>query len=309
MKTFLTVIIPVLNGMPYLTEMLASLEAQTFRDFTVLLWDNGSTDGTVEEAMKWIPSRLPGKVIIGEPLPLHQCLSRMVELSTTEFCARMDGDDIALPERFRLQMQYIQDHPEIALVGTQFERIDCSGMILPKVEWMRCPLEHEDIVSRIMYYCPFSHPSILFRREAVLAVGNYTVPAPVEDLNLYLKLLPRFRAANLPQVLTHYRIHPASICAGAKVGNRQGDLATESLIRESAAIFGIAGSVFARLHAKQFPLSSWPLLNGAWKRAGGDFRLFIRIVCSPWFLNSCRCMTGGSDVMSKFLFRMLHLLS
>ena len=54
----LTILIPVLNGMPYLRQTLASLEAQSFRDFVVLLWDNGSGDGTVAEAQKWIPARL-----------------------------------------------------------------------------------------------------------------------------------------------------------------------------------------------------------------------------------------------------------
>ncbi len=304
----ITVIIPVLNGMPYLSEMLASLEAQTLRDFTVLFWDNGSTDGTLEEAAKWIPSRLPGRIVTGEPLPLQRCLARMVEISETEFCARMDGDDIALPERFRLQMEFLRKHPEVSLVGTQFECIDPSGVILPKEEWARCPTRHDDIVSRLMYYCPYSHPSIFFRREAVLAAGNYAVPAPVEDLNLYLRFLPKFRGANLSEVLTHYRIHPTSICAAAKQGNRQADLAAESLAKESPGIFGISSDDFARLYAKKYRFSAWPLLRGAWRRSSYQPGRFWNMITSPWFLQSARCMTAPGDFPSKVLYKMLELL-
>ena len=70
--SLITIIIPILNAMPYLTEALASLEAQTFRSFEVCLWDNGSTDGSVEEAQRWIPGRLRGRVVCGNPLPRHE---------------------------------------------------------------------------------------------------------------------------------------------------------------------------------------------------------------------------------------------
>jgi glycosyltransferase involved in cell wall biosynthesis len=103
-----TVIIPVLNAMPYLTEALASLEAQTFKDFEVCLWDNGSTDGSMEEAKRWIPAILPGRVVTGRPLPLHECLAAMVEDARTEFIARMDGDDVCLPKRFEKQIRACQ---------------------------------------------------------------------------------------------------------------------------------------------------------------------------------------------------------
>jgi glycosyltransferase EpsE len=104
MSSSLTVILPVLNAIPYLHEALASLKAQTFKDFEVCLWDNGSTDGSVEEARRWIPERLPGRVVIGNPLHLQECLARMVEEAKTEFVARMDGDDICMPDRFQQQI-------------------------------------------------------------------------------------------------------------------------------------------------------------------------------------------------------------
>ena len=103
----LSVVLPVLNAMPYLPEALASLEAQTFRDFEVCLWDNGSTDGSAEEARRWIPGRLPGRVVTGRPLPLHECLATMVEEAQTEFVVRMDGDDLIAPNKLEIGRAHV----------------------------------------------------------------------------------------------------------------------------------------------------------------------------------------------------------
>jgi glycosyltransferase involved in cell wall biosynthesis len=93
MSCRLTVILPVLNAMPYLTEALASLEAQTFRDFEVCLWDNGSTDGSLEEARRWIPGRLKGRVVADRPLPLHECFARMLGKNGGGGANRICGPD------------------------------------------------------------------------------------------------------------------------------------------------------------------------------------------------------------------------
>ena len=69
----------VKNGMPYLPETLASIEAQTYRDWEIVVWDNGSTDGTLDELRRWIPSRLAGRVIYGNPLSLGTSLAKLVE--------------------------------------------------------------------------------------------------------------------------------------------------------------------------------------------------------------------------------------
>lgn len=81
-----TCLLPVKNGMPYLPETLASLQRQTREAWAVFAWDNGSTDGTIEELRRWIPSRLPGTVIIDKPMPLGECRAEMVRRASTEFC-------------------------------------------------------------------------------------------------------------------------------------------------------------------------------------------------------------------------------
>ena len=123
MSERVTWLLPVKNGMPYLPETLASIAAQTYHDWEVLAWDNGSTDGTVEELQKWIPSRLPGRVITGQPLSLGDSLAEMVQQCNTEFCARIDADDVNVPERLERQVAFLLAHPEVAVVGSQINRL------------------------------------------------------------------------------------------------------------------------------------------------------------------------------------------
>lgn len=303
-----TVIIPVLNAMPYLPEALASLEAQIFQDFEVLLWDNGSTDGSVEEARRWIPNRLPGRVVTGSPLPLHECLARMVEEACTELVARMDGDDIALPERFRLQVEFLARRPDVALVGGQIECIDESGASLPKEAWAKYALEHSDIVSRMMVWGPFSHPSIMFRRKAVLDAGNYRVPAPVEDHELYLRLARQHRVANLPDVCTRYRLHSASICAGAKSDSIHSRLALDHTAAFAQEVFGISGETLRRMRDKKHPLCIFPLLASAFYRSRREETSIGSIFGSPDFVAAARCMVADHDIASKVSFRLAEAL-
>src|ERR1041384_5785733 len=94
-----TWLMPVKNGMPYLQEALRSIEAQTYALANLTAWDNGSTDGSVDELRKWIPSRIPGRVVTGRPGTIGGSLRNMVIEAETEFCARMDADGLSFPNR------------------------------------------------------------------------------------------------------------------------------------------------------------------------------------------------------------------
>jgi glycosyltransferase involved in cell wall biosynthesis len=171
--------------MPYLTEALASLEAQTFRDFEICLWDNGSSDGSVEEARRWIPGRLKGRVVSGNPLPLHECLARMVEEAQTEFVARMDGDDVCLPKRFEKQIQYLNQNPDVAVLGAQCVPIDARGNQLH--EPLHFPESFDGVLSKFLIGNAVLHPSVVFRKSSILEAGNYKLyEKPCEDLDYML---------------------------------------------------------------------------------------------------------------------------
>jgi glycosyltransferase involved in cell wall biosynthesis len=202
MSDKVTWLIPVKNGMPYLPETLASIEAQTYRDWEVLVWDNGSTDGTVAELHKWIPSRLPGRVIDDRPLTLGKARAMLVEMARTELCACVDADDINYPTRLEQQVGFMRGRPEVGVVGAQVEFIDEHGRTQPGA-WVQ-PHGDAEIRWMLRWANPFNQPAVMFRRSAVLAAGNYSA-CLVEDYDLWYRMGLITETANLPDVLVKYR--------------------------------------------------------------------------------------------------------
>jgi len=213
-----TWLLPVKNGMPYLPDTLASIAAQSYSNWEVLAWDNGSTDGTIDELHQWIPSRLPGRVVTEQPLSLGNALAQMVTQSQTELCARIDADDINIPQRLEKQVAFLQQHPEVAVVGSQVTRLDSQG--INHGLWRPYPLEPDDILHFMMRSCVIWHPTVLFRRSPIMAVGNYRDIYSAEDYDLWLRVALHYRLANLEQPLVQYRVHDKSITqiAAAKTG-------------------------------------------------------------------------------------------
>ena len=115
-----TLLMPVFNGMPFLPETLESIERQDYKNWEIIVWDNGSTDGTLEELHRWIPTRLPGRVISGEPLKLGPSFARLVEAARSELCARIDADDVMFPKRLTMQVAFMQEHPEVGVSVPKF---------------------------------------------------------------------------------------------------------------------------------------------------------------------------------------------
>ena len=290
--------------MPYLPEALASLEAQTFRDFEVCLWDNGSTDGSLEEGRRWITGRLPGRVVAGRPFPLHECLAKMVEEARTEFVARMDGDDVSLPWRLESQIAALHEDSGLGIVGGACPLIDMGGKNLGCSH--PCPLTHEDILTEMMIRSALTHPALMFRRDAILKAGNYARPKPVEDLDLYFRMADICRFCNLDRVVLNYRIQPNSICQSDLGGQQQEGLRV--VAHYSSRVFGLTSEEYMGLRSKDYRCSALPMLRSALYRGGGDVRKFWRIAASDSFLFTARCFTRSGDVISKALYRVMDAM-
>ncbi len=136
---------------------------------------------------------------------LAYALAFGLQFVKTELVARMDSDDVCLPDRFEKQLRFMEDNPEIAI---------CSGAIdefyeNPKepVSVRRVPLSPEEITKRLKRRCPFNHVTVMFCKSAVESVGSYQSVAYFEDYDLWFRLLMAgFKGANLPDILVHVRI-------------------------------------------------------------------------------------------------------
>jgi glycosyltransferase involved in cell wall biosynthesis len=248
----LSVLIPVLNGAQFIEEALVSLEQQTQRDFEVLVWDNGSTDGTLEILDRWIPARLPGRVYRNEPLSLGLSLARLVEVAATELCARMDADDICHPDRFRQQLDFLRLHPHLALVGTDRVCIDMAGNIVEGASTL--PFAPTDVLHATLIGPRIWHPTVIFKRSAVLQVGNFqdhsTPDEPYwsEDYDLWMRLLTQHLVATMPERLLRYRINPEGVTQKAMKEKRAALARRRVWESHGAAFTGLSSQVAMQLH-------------------------------------------------------------
>lgn len=253
MSPRVTWLLPIKNGMPYLPQTLASIEAQTYPNWEVLAWDNGSTDETVAVLHEWIPSRLPGRIVTGQPMGLGASLGEMVKLCDTEFCARIDADDINMPERLERQVAFLCAHPDVAVVGSQMDLIDGQGHCRGQAGAL--PRRHSEIVHFNLHGNGIAHPTVLFRRSAVLEAGNYRDVGPinVEDYDLWLRMSARHQLANLDVALLYYRIHDKSVTQIAIAQNKLIDAMDARFYEQALPIYGCSEDEARMLRERRHP--------------------------------------------------------
>lgn len=204
MTPSLTVLMSVYNGLPYLKEAIDSILQQTFSDFEFLIIDDASTDGSSQLLAEYAERDRRIRILTNQKnRGLGYSLARGVEVATTPWIARMDADDIAVPDRLQLQMDYVKEHPDVDILGGYLGFINDQGKFLFKKP---VPTSHEEIY-RLIWTNPFSHITVLFRREAILRVGSYSDRTHrSEDYELWFRCAREgVIFANLPVILTYYR--------------------------------------------------------------------------------------------------------
>lgn len=204
-----TVVMPVRNGGAYLERAVESILGQTLTDFEFVIVDDGSTDETAEVLGRYRDADPRVRVHRREQAGLVASLNCGWREARAGYIARMDADDIAFPERLARQVEFLDRHPGIALVGSAVVRIDASGQPIKRNV---CPTSHAEIVEALREYSCFTHPSVMLRASALAAVGGYR-PAyrAAEDYDLWLRLSERYELANLPDPLLYYRVYPDQV--------------------------------------------------------------------------------------------------
>jgi len=205
----LSVIMPVYNSEEFLAESVQSILKQSYADFELILIDNCSSDGSkkiIEEFAAQDPRVVPVFNDINIGLP--KSLNKAMRLAKGKYIARMDADDIAHSERFSRQMDFLEKHLEIDVLGSWWE-------YFPNKLTMEMPREHRDIKIYALSNNPMGHPTVMFRREKLIRqIGLYNEDSgPIEDYEYWMRGLQSLRFANLPEVLLNYRIHHAQMSA------------------------------------------------------------------------------------------------
>lgn len=196
--TKVTILMPVLNSELTLGKAIESLLAQTYKDFTLLIIDDGSTDSTWSVINSFKDRRIKS-IRHHKNLYLPTRLNEGISLCKSEFLARADGDELSSPRRLELQVKFLQEHPNYVAVGSNFIRVDSSGKLIFKSS---LPEDYVEIKEKIFLANPFRHGSLLFRRQVFEMVGQYdSYYRYSQDYDLMLRLANRFPVANLNETL------------------------------------------------------------------------------------------------------------
>jgi glycosyltransferase involved in cell wall biosynthesis len=210
-----SVILAVRNGGSDLPKAIDTILTQTFTNFELIVVDNGSTDGTSTFLKSIEDPRL--RVVFRSEPGLAGALNEGIANARGRYIARQDHDDWALPTRMERQVQFLDAHPDHALVGT---RADIWVGDTPSQRFHDHPADDAELRFELLFNNPFVHSSVMIRKSALDEVGVYTTDPerqPPEDYELWSRLARRFRLANLPERLTIYREVPSSISrAGAQ---------------------------------------------------------------------------------------------
>jgi glycosyltransferase involved in cell wall biosynthesis len=211
-----SVIISTFNGERYLLEALNSILNQTFEDFELIIVNDGSTDSTSKILSDVKDERL---VLIENSVNsgIAASQNKAIAIARGEYLALQDHDDISLPERFQLQVDYLDRHPEIALVSSSCWRIDGAGTT---IEFMERPAGDMEVKWGFLFGCPIFHTTVMLRR-AVLDEG----PAYSEDYafacdyELLSRVVAKHQVAQMPQPLVSWRVHSGatSVKRGAEL--------------------------------------------------------------------------------------------
>ncbi|MBQ6078716.1 MAG: glycosyltransferase [Muribaculaceae bacterium] len=184
--TRISVLMGIYNCASTLVEALDSLYAQTYQDFKIILCEDGSSDDTYAVAEKYAQSHDNIILLRNESnMGLNYTLNRCLEHADTEFIARMDGDDISLPERFEREINFLDAHPEYALVSCSMVHFDENGDYI--TDKGIGEIKKVDFI----HGSPINHAPCMIKTIALKTVGGYTVDDKllrVEDYHLWFKL-------------------------------------------------------------------------------------------------------------------------
>jgi hypothetical protein len=207
----ITVVIPVHNGAAHIREAVDSILTQTFTDFECLVIDDASSDDTVRILQAFKDPRLR-LIESRDRLYITGALNLGLSQAKGAYVARMDGDDIALPDRLRIQFDYLEAHPDTGLCGGLARAFGTRQGLL-----FRPPLSHGEIQSYALFDSPFIHPTVMLRRDAFLRNQLTFDPAfrHCEDYELWSRAIRLFPCANLNRVVLHYRVHPGGVTQAA----------------------------------------------------------------------------------------------
>ncbi|MFN3952245.1 MAG: glycosyltransferase [Thermaurantimonas sp.] len=205
----LSVLLPVYQGdkAEWLHQSLLSIENQTWKASEIIVVQDGPVSAELSDELIYWKKRIPElKVVeLKENQGIPAALNAGIQACSQPWIARMDADDIAMPNRFEIQWSYLRSHPDVVILGSWIDEYDETMSM--RYATRKVPEHHRNILKFAHWRSPFNHQTVIYRREAVCAVGGYP-PEKVmgEDYVLWTRLLHSgYISANIQCALVNVR--------------------------------------------------------------------------------------------------------
>ena len=201
-----SVLMTVYNGMPYLPTAVKSILDQTLQDLHFVIVNDGSTDGTKEYLASLDDDRID--VIHQENRGTAAAANHGLSLVKTPYLARMDADDVAVANRLEVQLKYLQENPDVGLVGGQVVPMGDHG----EGRSLALPLRHDAIDRCLMLgQHALAHSSLMMRTNVLKSIGGYWKHRLVDDVDMMIRMGEVSKLANVSDILLKYRVHANSV--------------------------------------------------------------------------------------------------
>ena len=202
-----SVVMCTYNTEKYISEAIVSVLSQTYKDFELIIWDDGSTDGTYDIVNSFNDKRI--RYYYHENTGLGMALKLACSKARGKYIARMDSDDVCLPERLAKEVDFLEQHEDYVLVSSAVYNINEQGRVLGRV--FPCS---DDKVLRNVLYLPsnmISHPMSMMRQDAYEKAGGYIPIRKSQDLLFWSRLAKLGKFYNISQPLGKYRLLATSL--------------------------------------------------------------------------------------------------
>ena len=202
----LAVLMAVYNNADTLKDCINSILNQSLKDFQFVIVNDASTDESNQILTHYAKTDSRIKLLKNKhQMGLTSSLNKGLKIIKTKYVARMDADDISLNRRLEKQLNSLESHPKVTLLGTAVHLINQNGKIL---KLKNHPVDHQHIKKVALSYCPFIHPTWMIRRSTLLELKGYHPDFPyAQDYELALRIIAKYKTANLAEPLLKYRVN------------------------------------------------------------------------------------------------------
>jgi len=202
-----SILMPIYQTPPsFLREAIDSILAQSYKDYEFIILNDSPENPDLRSVVENYTDRRIRYYENAKNLGIAGSYNRLLELANCEYAAMMNHDDISHPERIKLQVEYLDTHPEVGAVGTAFKKFGEINRFKTVIN----PTENDAIISMFLFKVPIHHPTVMFRRRLIIEnnIHYNTDYISLNDRHLFYDISKVAKLSNLPQVLYRYRFHP-----------------------------------------------------------------------------------------------------